>query len=90
VRVKGREKQPSPSPTFSPSHPHPSPSPLTPHPHVPIEIKIFVEKSVFFRSSRGISYFLRYPTLDHCSRIIKKYLVSVSQLLFFISEAKNK
>ncbi|CAF1058031.1 unnamed protein product [Rotaria magnacalcarata] len=35
--------------------------------YVPIEVKAFVEKSIFFRSSAGISYFFRQPTLDHCS-----------------------
>jgi hypothetical protein len=35
--------------------------------YVPIELKDFIEKCVFFRSPKGISYFLRYPTLEHCS-----------------------
>jgi hypothetical protein len=35
--------------------------------YVPIEVKDFVEKSVFFRSTGGVSHFFRYPTLDHCS-----------------------
>jgi hypothetical protein len=35
--------------------------------YVPIEVKAFVEKSIFFQSSRGVSYFLRQPTLDHGS-----------------------
>ncbi|CAM4833596.1 unnamed protein product [Rotaria magnacalcarata] len=33
----------------------------------PIEVKDFIEKSTFFRSTAGISYFLRFPTLQHCS-----------------------
>ncbi|CAF3351918.1 unnamed protein product [Rotaria socialis] len=35
--------------------------------YVPIEVRAFVEKSIFFRSSAGITYFFRQPTLDHCS-----------------------
>ena len=35
--------------------------------YAPIEMKHFIEKSVFFRSPRGVSHFMRYPTLDHCS-----------------------
>jgi hypothetical protein len=34
---------------------------------VPIEIQSFIEKSIFFQSPTGVSYFLRYPTLEHCS-----------------------
>ncbi|CAF2036691.1 unnamed protein product [Rotaria magnacalcarata] len=33
----------------------------------PIEVKDFIEKSTFFRSTADISYFLRFPTLEHCS-----------------------
>ncbi|CAF4340227.1 unnamed protein product [Rotaria magnacalcarata] len=33
----------------------------------PIEVKDFIENSTFFRSTAGISYFLRFPTLQHCS-----------------------
>ncbi|CAF4169948.1 unnamed protein product [Rotaria magnacalcarata] len=33
----------------------------------PIEVNDFIEKSAFFRSTAGISYFLRFPTLEHCS-----------------------
>ncbi len=35
--------------------------------YAPIEMKHFIEKSVFFQSPRGVSHFMRYPTLDHCS-----------------------
>lgn len=35
--------------------------------YVPIQLKDFLEKSVFFRSSNGITYFIRFPTLEHCS-----------------------
>ncbi|CAF1484871.1 unnamed protein product [Adineta steineri] len=35
--------------------------------YVPIRLEAFVEKSIFFRSVGGVSYFLRQPTLDHCS-----------------------
>ncbi len=35
--------------------------------YIPIEMKHFIEKSVFLRSPNGVSYFMRYPTLNHCS-----------------------
>ena len=35
--------------------------------YVPIQAKAFVEKSIFFQNLGGTSYFLRQPTLDHCS-----------------------
>ncbi|CAF1363022.1 unnamed protein product [Adineta steineri] len=35
--------------------------------YVPIRLEALVEKSIFFRGVGGVSYFLRQPTLDHCS-----------------------
>ena len=35
--------------------------------YVPIELKDFLEKNVFFRSSNDVTYFTRFPTLEHCS-----------------------
>jgi hypothetical protein len=35
--------------------------------YVPIEVTDFIEKNVYFRSPTGMSYFLRHPTLEHCS-----------------------
>ena len=40
--------------------------------YVTIEIKDSIEKSVFFRSQKGISQFLRHPTLDPLSWMHEK------------------